>query len=274
VAATSHLPYLVASALAAAVFSRAVDWFGRPVRTETVEPTPVPDSSISTAAIQARVDEMASEKPDSEIWVASYTDGSGNMHLATEQIDSFEEVKQRLREAASPLMTPEIPQGCRFVRGQFLFYYTEETLRNFELIGTEAPFEGVTLKKYRPGEDSMGCISSCVLAFEDQKGRRLDIDASLDFLTTEWGFGLSEGEVYETIPVPGMKNALYIGKDGDHTLYLLRAVIAPVWFIDPFMIDPRDNVYFEPEAYDAIVYRIHAEALGKDELAAIAESLS
>lgn len=269
------LVLLAAGALAAAVFGGAVDWLGRPVRTETVEPTPVPDSEDAAAVIQTRVDEMAAEeKPDGEIWITSYVDGSATMHLATEQIDSFEEVKRRLREVASPLVMPEIPGGFRFVRGQFLFYYTEETLRNFELIGTEAPFEGVTLKKYRPGEDSKGCILSCALMLEDQRGRRLEIDANLDFLDTEWEFGVSEGEAYEAVPVPGMKNALYIGEDGDHTLYLLKAGIAPVWFIDESVLEPRDNVYFEPECYDAIVYRIHAEDLGEDDLVAVAESLA
>ena len=92
------LVLLAAGALAAAVFSGAVDWFGRPVRTETVEPTPVPDSSVAVAAIQARVDEMVAGKLDDEIWVVSFADGSGNMHLATEQIDSFEGVKRRLLE--------------------------------------------------------------------------------------------------------------------------------------------------------------------------------
>ena len=268
------LVVLAAGALAAAVFSGAVDWFGHPIRTETVEPTPVPSSAEAAAMIQTRVDEMALEKPDDEIWVVSYSDGSGNMHLATEQIASFEEVKQRLLEAGSPLKTPEIPQGYHFVRGQFLFYYTQETLGNFELIGTEMPFQGVTLKKYRPGEDSKGCILSCSLMLEDQKGRRLEIDASLDFLTTEWEFGVSEGETYETIPVQGMKNALYIGEDGNHMLYLLKAGISPVKFIDLSVLDPRDDVHFEPECYDAIVYRIHSEDLGKEDLIAIAESLN
>ena len=99
------------------------------------------------------------------------------------------------------------------------------------------------------------------------------MSANLDLTSTDRSFGLNEGENHEAASIPGMKNALYIGDDGESTLYLLKTGIAPVSALDdfaPVSADPQDGA----ETYNAIVYVLQADALGKDALEAMAKSMA
>jgi hypothetical protein len=264
---------LAAGALAAAVFSGSVDWFGNPVETVIVEPTPRPDPTDAAWALEARMADLIAEKPEDEIWYFRYADGKGEMSPAEERVISCGDLEKRLKNAASPLALPAIPEDYRFIRGSLQFYYTQENLQNLIPLGEEAPEESVTLSKFRATDALKACVFGYDAQFQDGKGNRLWAMANLDSMSTDWSFGVNEGEVYEAVPVAGMKNALYVGSGVGGTLHLLKAGIAPIRVLDafaPVSADQQDGA----EVYDSIVYMLSADALGKDALAAMAEGMS
>lgn len=268
------LVLLAAGALAAAIFSGSVDWFGDPVQTEIVEPTPRPDSEDVVRALEARMADLASEKPDDEIWYFRYADGKGEMSPAEESVTTYGDLEKLLKEPASPLELPEIPDGYQFVGGSLQFYYTEENLKSLIALEEETPAEGVTLKKFQAGDALKACISGYDAQFQNGEGKRLSVWANLDFASTDWSFSVNEGDAYETVSVAGMKNALYIGDEGEGTLHLLKSGIAPIWVLDTFAPISARDLQDDAEVYDSIVYMIHTDDLGKDALVAMAESLA
>lgn len=217
--------------------------------------------------------DLASEKPEDEIWYFHYADGKGEMSPAEESVATYGDLEKRLKDAVSPLVLPKIPDGYRFVGGSLQFYYTEENLLALVLLGEEAPTEGVILKKFRAGDALKACISGCDARFQDADGKRLSVTANLDFTSTGWEFSLNEGETHEAVSVAGMKNALYIGGGGVGTLHLLKAGIAPIRVLDAFAPVSADR-QGGAEVYDAIVYMLSADGLGKDALIAMAESMA
>ena len=133
--AAAILLLLAVGALAAAVFSGSVDWFGNPVETESVEPTPRPTSADAAYALESRMADLSAEKPEDEIWYFRYASGKGEMCPAEETIAAHADCLKRLKDAASPLAIPEIPEGYRYKKGSLQFYYTRENLKSLIPLG-------------------------------------------------------------------------------------------------------------------------------------------
>lgn len=273
---------LAAGAFAAAYFSGSVDWFGNTVP-PTLEPgsfsTPVPTGPQEPAGVDLDLwEEMASQKPEDEIWIMEYDNGRGggrgSLRGIIETVTGLDELRKRVSETNLPFVVPEQPDGYMFKGARLQFFIDEQALKGVTVLGVESPYAGMTLRRFRPDENIRRNIEHCSLWFEDANGNQISLYAWLASTETAFGFGVKEGDTYETVSVPGMEKALYIKRKGiDETLYLMQTGIEPIAYVSPFAINPDYQWGDDTQIFDAVTYDISSTAAQKDVLLSVANSL-
>ena len=272
---------LAAGAVAAAYLSGTIeiDWFGNIV-SPTLEPegfsTPAPAETQESASANWELqEELFSGKPEDEIWMIDYSNGECAIQGMGEKDVGLDDLKKRISEAGLPFLVPDPPAGYAFKEIGVGFFIDEQTLKNIAYSRTETPYEHITLRRIRPGEDIKWNIAHYYIRFEDTNGNQISVFAQFSATMTEYGFGAREDDIYESVTVPGMEKALYIKRNGiDEALYLIQTGFEPIQYIEPYEIDSSKYKWGENiQIYDAVLYDIKSDTARKDVLLSIANSL-
>jgi hypothetical protein len=271
---------LAAGADAAAYLSGNVeiDWFGNVVEFSEPEDfsTPVPTRAVKSVRLDSKsVEELFSGKPKDEVWIIDYSNSENEMQSITEKVVGLDDLKKRISEAGLPFLVPDPPAGYAFKDIQVEFFVDEQALKNITYSRTETPYEHITLRRIRTGEDIKRNIKCYYICFEDANGNQISVLAQFSNTMTEYGFGAREGDIYEPVSVPGMEKALYIKSTGNsESLYLFQTGFEPIEYDELYDIDSPNYQWGEnTRICDAVFYTIHSKTAQNDVLLSIANSL-
>lgn len=277
VAAIALVLILAAGAVAAAYLGGAmgVVWFGNPVRWAEEEPIPTSaQTQEMTSEDWKLAEELFSGKPKDEIWDIDYDNGNGVMQGVGEEDVGLNDLKKRIREAGLPFLVPDPPEGYVFKSSWLSFFIDEQAFRNVTYLGTETPYEGMTLRRIRTGEDIKRNIDSYNIRFEDASGNQISVTAQFNSTQGTHGFGAREDDTYESVTVPGMEKALYIKRNGiDEALYLIQTGFEAIQYVGSYDIDSDYRWGENTQIYDDVLYDINSKTAPKDVLLSVANSL-
>ena len=135
---------------------------------------------------------------------------------------------------------------------------------------------GFSIKKYRLTADYAKDIDHWNAQFNDDKGNVLSLTGFRDSHSTQFSFNTSASGEHEVLSIPGMADALYIiNKDNrfEHSLNFRKTGLSRLLRYNWYSPKETPDINFEPNYYDSLVYQFESNALGKDALLEIANSL-
>ena len=253
-----------------------INWFGEKV----VENMPtLTDHKEAIATINERAGKamaMFEKAPENELWVAEIWENTQIVHSPTKRFDTAEALAAHL-DAAGLSFPAHIPAGYNFTSGSVYPYLSEDTASSRLLpLDDEQTEAGFTIKKYRLPDGYADEVESWSAKFGDDKGNFLSLTGFRDSNSTQYSFNTSVKGEHEILTIPGMTEALYIhNKDNrfEHSLNFRQAGLPQIFHYNWYSPRMRPDVKLIPNYYDSLVYELGSNALDKDTLLQIAESM-
>ena len=267
---------LAAGAVAAAEKggTLVIDWNGNPVLKAEEAPAPAPAETQESASENGKMEEeLFSGKPDDEVWIIDYSNGGSAMQGITDKVMGLDDLKKRISEAVLPFLVPDPSAGYVLKDGGVGYFVDEQALKSIAYTRTETPYEHITLRRIRPGEDIKRNIEYYNIWFEDANGNEISVFAQ--FFNGECEFDIGEGDIYEPVPVPGMEKALYIKRTGSgESLSMMQTGFEPIEYVEFYDIDSSHYQWGEnTQICDEVLYNIYSKTVQKDVLLSIASSM-
>ena len=135
---------------------------------------------------------------------------------------------------------------------------------------------GFPIKKYRLTTDYAADIDHWYAKFIDDKGNVLSLTCFRDSHSTQFSFNTSASGEHEVLTIPAMSEALYIRNEDsrfEHSLNFRQTGLPRLFIYQWYSPRETPDVHFDPNSYDSLVYQFESNALGKDSLLEIANSL-
>lgn len=256
-----------------------IDWSGNivpPISEPEDFSTPAPTRAVKSVRLDSKsVEELFSGKPKDEVWIIDYSNSDSEMQSITEKNIGLDDLKKRISEAGLPFLVPDPPAGYAFKGIQVDYFVDEQALKNITYSRTKTPYERITLRRIRTGEDIKRNIQCYSMCFEDANGNQITVLAQFSNTMAGYGFGVREDDIYEPVSVPGMEKALYIKSAGiSESLYLFQTGFEPIEYADLYDIDSSIYQWGEnTQICDAVFYTIYSKPVQNDVLMSIANSL-
>lgn len=256
-----------------------IDWFGNIVPS-TLEPenfsTPAPTRAVKSVRLDSKSEEeLFSGKPKDEVWIIDYSNSDSEMQNITDKVVGLDDLKKRISEAGLPVLVPDLPAGYAFKGASVEYFVDEQALKSIAYTRTKTPYERITLRRIRPGEDIKTHIKCYYMCFEDANGNQITVLAQFSNTMSGYGFGAREDDIYKPVSVPGMEKALYIKSTGiSELLYLFQTGFEPIEYVELNDIDSPHYQWGENTLIcDAVFYTIISNTAQNDVLLSIANSL-
>jgi hypothetical protein len=280
VAALVLVLILAAEAVAAAYLGGTIeiDWFGNVVESLEQEDfsTPAPTRAVKSVRLDSKSEEeLFSGRPKDEVWILDYSNSDSEMQGLTEKVMGLDDLKKRISEAGLPFLVPDPPAGYAFKDASVEYFVDEQMLKSITYTRTKTPYERITLRRIRPGEDIKRHIKCYYFGFEDANGNLINVLAQFSNKETGYRFGVREDDIYETVSVPGMEKALYIESTGiSESLNLFQTGFEPIEYVELYDIDSSHYQWGENTwICDAVFYTIYSKTAQKDVLLSVANSM-
>ena len=264
---TAIILITLTTALASGLFGN-VNWFGEVIPDEypghTLEPHPTPtpqQDDMPTVSLFELTDEILRTRAEGEL-VYAQEEQSGSWIGMTKSIHSMEDFYAVMKNTEAFPLPVTLPDGYEFVEGTIWFDCKPDG--QYQLISTETPAEGLTVKRYTVDE-GMELIRCYDLIFRrnDDAHDYLSIYATLEYATDplEHSFGLNPDQESRVVNVEGMDNTLAIFSDNHTSVSMRRVLETPILFLD-FQPDNNHTI----DTYAEMHVSIHARQIPVDAL--------